>query len=184
MTTAIRLEFTPNPDTLKYVVSQPLMERGAASFRGADEARGLSPLAERLFEIDGVAGVMIGSDFVTLTVADPSLMGDVHGAVQKVIPEHLDGGGAVVSSTWQDRDHEGEHDDVSRQVIEILDAQIRPAVAMDGGDIVFDRFADGVVYLRMKGSCSGCPSSLATLKHGIEMRLRSAIPEVMEVRAV
>ncbi|MCB9825542.1 MAG: NifU family protein [Planctomycetes bacterium] len=184
MTVHVQLEFTPNPDTLKYTVSRPLLERGAASFDDAAEAAPLSPLAARLLGIQGVTAVMIGRDFVTLTVSDPTVMGDVHAVVLRDLPAWLDGGTEVVTSVWADRDHAGDYDDVAQQVIEILDAQIRPAVARDGGDIVFDRFDEGVVYLRMKGSCAGCPSSLATLKQGIEARLRQTIPEVLEVRAV
>ena len=180
----VQLEFTPNPDTLKYTVTRPLLERGAAAFTSPEQAEGLSPLASELFGIRGVAAVLVGHDFVTLTVSDPSAMGDVHAAVQTRLPAFLEGGGEVVTEAWRDRDHEGDFDEVAQQVIEILDAQIRPAVARDGGDIVFDRFDEGVVYLRMKGSCAGCPSSLATLKQGIETRLRQSIPEVAEVRAI
>jgi Fe-S cluster biogenesis protein NfuA len=180
----VQLEFTPNPDTLKYTVSRPLLERGAAAFTSAAEAAEDSPLAAALFGIHGVEAVMIGRDFVTLTVSDPSAMGDVHAAVQTQLPAFLDGGGEVVTDAWRDADHQGEYDEIAQQVIEILDTQIRPAVARDGGDIVFDRFEAGVVYLRMKGSCAGCPSSLATLKQGIETRLRQSIPQVAEVRAL
>ncbi len=183
MSVHVRLEFTPNPDTLKYTVSRPLLERGAASFSDPASAAADSPLAARLLGIRGVVAVMIGRDFVTLTVADPAAMGDVHAEVLRDLPRWLEEGVEVVTAAWADRDHTGEHDDVARQIIEILDAQIRPAVARDGGDIVFDRFDAGVVYLRMKGSCHGCPSSLATLKQGIESRLRQSIPEVLEVRA-
>lgn len=184
MTTQVQLEFTPNPDTLKYSVSKPLLERGAAFFKSAEEAEGLAPLATALFAIEGVSAVMIGTTFVTITVTDPAMMPAVHPAVMERLPAHLDADEAVVSEAWLDQDHTGDRSGVEAQIIEILDTQIRPAVAMDGGDIVFDRFENGVVFLEMKGSCHGCPSSLATLKQGIEGRLRQSIPEVLEVQAV
>ena len=184
MSTTIQLEFTPNPDTLKYSVSQPLMERGAAFFKSAEEVGDQSELASMLFEIDGICAVMIGTTFVTVTVSDPAKMPEIHPAVMQRVPAHLDAGKGIVSESWHDADHTGDHDGVSQQIIGILDEQIRPAVAMDGGDIVFDRFENGVVYLELKGSCHGCPSSMATLKQGIEVRLRQAIPEVLEVQAV
>ena len=184
MTTTVQLEFTPNPDTLKYRVSAQLLTSGAAFFQSPEEAEAYSPLASKLFVIDGVSAVMIGTDFVTVTVADPAKMPTIHPAVLEAVPSHLDAGGLAVTEAWRDEDHTGDHEGVSAHIIEILDSQIRPAVAMDGGDIVFDRFEGGVVYLQLKGSCHGCPSSMATLKQGIETRLRQEIPEVLEVQAV
>lgn len=184
MSTEVQLEFTPNPDTLKYSVSRPLLARGAAFFKTREEAHEASPLAAMLFDIEGVSAVMVGTTFVTITVADPAKMPEIHPAVMEQLPAYLDGDGAIVNETWLDQDHSGNHEGVAAQIVDILDAQIRPAVAMDGGDIVFDRFENGVVYLELKGSCHGCPSSMATLKQGIEVRLRQAIPEVLEVQAV
>ena len=184
MTTQVQLEFTPNPDTLKYSVTKPLLERGAAFFQSPEDAVDVAPLATMLFGIDGVSAVMIGTTFVTITVADPGKMPEIHPLVMERLPAHLDAGSAVVTEAWFDRDHRGDHDAVSQQIIDILDAQIRPAVAMDGGDIVFDRFENGIVYLELKGSCHGCPSATATLKQGIETRLRQEIPDVLEVQAV
>ncbi len=179
----VSLEFTPNPDTLKYAVSMPLLERGALEFVDA-EAAADSPLAQRLFEIEGVKAVMIAKDFVTITVADQDVMMETNTAVIDTLKEHLEAAQPVFTGELPASEHGAVGDEVSRKVVEILDAQIRPAVAMDGGDIVFDRFDGGIVYLQLKGSCSGCPSSMATLKHGIEQRLRMLVPEVREVQAV
>lgn len=181
MSVNVSLEFTPNPDTLKYTVSVPLLDRGALEFTSPEEAAE-SPLALRLFEINGVKAVMIGRDFVTITVADQDVMMEANTAVIAALKTHLEAGEAVFTGE-RPNEHGAATDEVSRKVVEILDAQIRPAVAMDGGDIVFDRFDGGVVYLQLKGSCSGCPSSMATLKHGIEQRLRMLVPEVQEVQA-
>jgi Fe-S cluster biogenesis protein NfuA len=183
MTIHVTLEFTPNPDTLKYTVSQPLLERGALDFTAADRADD-SPLATRLFGIDGVKAVMIGRDFVTVTVTSQEEMAAVNAAVPGRIREHLEAGEPVYTGSLPEQEHGEGNSPVARQIIEMLDQQIRPAVAMDGGDIVFDRFDDGIVYLELKGSCSGCPSSIATLKMGIEQFLRERIPEVREVQAV
>lgn len=183
MTVHVTLEFTPNPDTLKYVVSQRLLDRGALSFGSVAEAEG-APLAQALFALDGVAAVMIAQDFVTITVSDPQLMMDVNTAVTRLLKEHLEAGLPVVTAPLPDQEHGSDDSEVARKIKQILDDQVRPAVAMDGGDIVFDRFEQGVVYLELKGSCAGCPSSTATLKMGIEQHLREVIPEVEEVRAV
>jgi Fe-S cluster biogenesis protein NfuA len=183
MSVTVTLEFTPNPDTLKYAVSEPLLQRGALDFPTRDTA-GDSPLARYLFEVDGVDAVMIGRDFVTVTVTDAKSMPTVNGAMLERIKQHLDNGEPVFTGELPGSDHGVAGDPISQQIVEILDAQIRPAVAMDGGDIVFDRFESGVVYLHLKGSCAGCPSSMATLKHGVEQRLRQLVPEVSAVEAV
>ncbi len=183
MSVQIKLEFTPNPDTLKYSVDRALLERGAANFTSVAETEH-APLAARLFGIEGVSGVMIGKDFVTITVADQALMGGIHQGVLRELNAHLSSDEPVVTEAFQQGGHAGADSEVEQKIVEILDSQIRPAVAMDGGDIVFDRFEGGVVFLQMKGSCHGCPSSLLTLKQGIETRLKQSIPEVMEVQAV
>ena len=183
MSINVTLEVTPNPDTLKYNVSQPLLERGAIDFPTAADAHD-SPLADRLFAVEGVQGVMIGKTFVTITVAGPDKMMGVNAAVPTVLKEHLEAGEPVFTGEQPASDHGAQGTEVAQRIGEVLDAQIRPAVAMDGGDVVFDDFRDGVVYLELKGSCAGCPSSLATLKMGIEAHLREIIPEVQEVVAV
>ncbi len=184
MSISVTLEFTPNPDTLKYVVSERLLDRGALDFTDASKAAG-APLAERLFRVPGVKAVMIAKDFVTVTVTGQDVMMEVNTAMQHEIRDHLEAGEPVVTDALPAQDDHGADDSrVATQIKQILDQQVRPAVAMDGGDIVFDRFENGIVYLELKGSCQGCPSSTATLKMGIEQHLRELIPEVQQVEAV
>lgn len=185
MSITVTLEFTPNPDTLKYTVSQPLLERPAAyEFTDAAQTEG-APLAAALFAVEGVKGVMIAQDFVTVTVTGQDMLGPVNSAMLKEIPAHLEAGLPVVTSDYEPpSDHGEDNSQIAQQIKSILDQSVRPAVARDGGDIVFNRFEDGIVYLELKGSCSGCPSSTATLKMGIEHHLREMIPEVQQVEAV
>ncbi len=184
MSISVTLEFTPNPDTLKYVVSTQLLERGVLDFTDPSKVEG-APLAERLFRVDGVKAVMIAKDFVTVTVTSQDVMQTVHAAVVRDIRDHLESGEPVVTDALPAQEDHGADDSLAAQQIkQILDQQVRPAVARDGGDIVFDRFEDGIVYLELKGSCAGCPSSTATLKMGIEQHLREMIPEVQAVEAV
>jgi len=178
----VSLEFTPNPDTLKYTVNQQLLERGAENFLEAAKAEGRSPLAKRLFGVDGVKAVMVGPTFVTVTVTGQDKLMSVNTAMLREIRQHLEAGEPVVTGTRVESDHGAAgNSEIAQKIIDILDQQVRPAVAQDGGDIVFHKFEGGTVYLQMRGSCSSCPSSIATLKQGIEMRLRELIPEVNEV---
>jgi Fe-S cluster biogenesis protein NfuA len=178
----IQTEQTPNPATLKFLPGRDVLGRGTADFP-TPEAAVRSPLAQRLFEIEGVAGVFLGADFVTITkdgdrdwyLLKPSILG--------VIMEHFTAGRPVINETSADDNAAHEDDDeIVAQIKELLDTRVRPAVAQDGGDITFQGFENGIVYLNMKGSCAGCPSSTATLKAGIENMLRHYIPEVVEVR--
>ena len=183
----IQTEQTPNPATLKFLPGCAVMPSGTANFPDRGSAA-RSPLAERLFQLPEVTGVFLGSDFITVTKDAESEWYHVKPAVLAVIMEHFtagrpvinDGGGESAAGAGTD----GEDDEVVSQIKELLETRVRPAVAMDGGDIIFEDFAEGVVYLHMQGSCSGCPSSTATLKAGIENMLRHYIPEVLEVRAV
>ena len=187
MSVNIQLEWTPNPSTLKYVVDMPLLPKGAMNFTSADLAKDKAPLAERLFDIKGVSAVMVGTNFVTVTKGDEGEWDELNDGVMAAIDTHLSGGGVVVKpEVLAEREKQWAEGGggVEARIREILDAEIRPAVAMDGGDITLDRFEGGVVYLAMKGSCAGCPSSTATLKQGIESRLREAIPEVTEVVSI
>jgi len=179
----VTLEFTPNPDTLKYVVSQPILGRGVLDFTSSEQAEH-APLAKRLFAVPGVKAVMLAKDFVTVTVTGQDMLGPVNTAVLTGIKEHLESGEAIVDEDLALDQHGADDSLVAQQIKAILDEQVRPAVARDGGDIVFDHFEDGIVYLELKGSCSGCPSSTATLKMGIEQHLRELIPEVLQVEAV
>ena len=179
----IQTEQTPNPSTLKFLPGRVVMDKGTLDFAAVDSASN-SPLAKRLFAIEGVERVFFGSDFVTVTkaadkdwqVLKPSILGG--------IMEHYTSGEPVVAADGQASEAAAEDDEVVAQIKELLETRVRPAVAQDGGDIVFQDFRDGVVYLHMQGSCSGCPSSTATLKMGIENLLKHYVPEVVEVQAV
>jgi Fe-S cluster biogenesis protein NfuA len=162
------------------------MERGTADFPSAAAAAARSPLAERLFAQAGVTGVFLGSDFITVTKDEESDWYQLKPAILGVIMEHLTSGQPVIlaSAAEGETGSEEEDDEIVVQIKELLETRVRPAVAQDGGDIIFHDFADGIVYLHMQGSCSGCPSSTATLKAGIENMLRHYIPEVQEVRAI
>jgi Fe-S cluster biogenesis protein NfuA len=181
----IQTEQTPNPATLKFLPGCTVMEAGTANFpeRGAAER---SPLAERLFELPEVSGVFLGTDFITVTKNGDSEWHQLKPAVLAAIMEHFTAGRPVITGEAGEAagDADGEDDEIVAAIKELLEPRVRPAVAMDGGDITFEDFEDGVVYLHMQGSCSGCPSSTATLKAGIENMLRHYIPEVTEVRAV
>lgn len=181
----VSLEFTPNPNTLKYSVNRTLLDKGAVNFTKREDAEARSPLAAKLFGVPGIAGVMIGRDFVTVTKTEDGDWDVVHKSCSTLVESHLRSGERVVDEASLNQEaHKGGDSDIERKIREILDNEIRPAVAMDGGDITFERFEAGVVYLYMQGSCAGCPSSTATLKVGIETRLKDAIPEVTEVVAV
>jgi len=181
----IQTEQTPNPATLKFIPGRAVLDNGTFDFPTAESAA-TSPLAQRLFDVDGVTRVFLGSDFVTVTKAADIDWPVLKPAILGAIMEHFTSGQPVVSGAAKAEDSaspEAENE-VEAQIRDLLDTRVRPAVAQDGGDIVFQRFEDGVVYLHMQGSCSGCPSSTATLKMGIENLLRHYVPEVTEVRAV
>jgi Fe-S cluster biogenesis protein NfuA len=182
----IQTEQTPNPATLKFIPGRAVLDDGTADFAGADAAA-RSPLARRLFEVEGVTRVFLGSDFITVTKEAALDWQVLKPAVLGAIMEHYTSGEPVMGAA-ADRTTAGEpaaedEDEIVSQIRELLDTRVRPAVAQDGGDIIFQRFEDGIVYLHMQGSCSGCPSSTATLKMGIENMLRHYVPEVVEVRA-
>ena len=184
----VSLEFTPNPNTLKYSVNRELLERGAANFTKKEDADARSPLAAKLFAIPGIAGVMIGKNFVTVTKTDEGDWDVVHKTCSSALEQHLAKGEQILSEAAvagaSTDAHKGGTTEIENKIRQILDNEIRPAVAMDGGDITFDKFENGTVYLYLQGSCAGCPSSTMTLKMGIETRLREAIPEVQEVVSV
>ncbi len=181
----INLEFTPNPNTLKYSVNRQLIEAGAVNFTRLVDAEAASPLAAKLFNIPGICGVMVGRDFITVTKTEEGDWDVVHKTSSSIIEQHLTAHEPVMKGDYlQAAAHKGGGTEIENKIREILDNEIRPAVAMDGGDITFEKFEDGVVYVYLQGSCSGCPSSTATLKMGIERRLQEAIPSVREVVAV
>ncbi|WP_454683719.1 NifU family protein [Ancylobacter moscoviensis] len=182
----IQTEATPNPATLKFLPGRTVLGHGTFEARDAGEAA-RSPLAVRLFEVPGVTGVFFGSDFVTVT-KEKGEWAHLKPAILGAIMEHFVSGQPILPE-----DHEHAADDaffeekdagVVDTIRELIDTRVRPAVANDGGDITFRGYKDGVVFLAMKGSCSGCPSSTATLKNGIENLLRHFVPDVVEVRPV
>jgi Fe-S cluster biogenesis protein NfuA len=182
----IQTESTPNPATLKFLPGQTVLELGTADFPSA-EAAAKSPLAKRIFAAGGVTGVFFGNDFVTVTKAEGTDWPHIKPQILGAIMEHFQSGQPVIEGEQAvsgHAEHTGEDGDIVRQIKELLDTRVRPAVAQDGGDITFHGFDRGVVYLHMQGSCAGCPSSTLTLKMGIENLLRHYIPEVREVRPV
>ena len=181
----IQTEHTPNPATLKFLPGREVMAAGTADFRDT-EAAARSPLARRLFEVPGVTGVFFGSDFITVTAPDAD-WAELKTEILAGIMDHFTSGQPVVdpgAEAMVGADAAGEEDEIAAQIKELLDTRVRPAVAQDGGDIVYHGFKDGVVYLHMQGSCAGCPSSVLTLKHGIENLLRHYVPEVTEVQQI
>ena len=180
----IQTEPTPNPATLKFLPGRAVMESGTANFTDAADAK-LSPLAERLFALEGVTGVYLGADFITVSKAADLDWLRFKPVVLAAIMDHFTSGQPVMTGAAPTADASGDQDDdVVSQIKELLETRVRPAVAQDGGDIIFHSFEDGVVYLTMQGSCSGCPSSTATLKAVIENMLRHYIPEVRAVSPV
>jgi len=183
----IQTESTPNPATLKFLPGQTVLEAGTADFPSAETAE-KSPLAQRIFAVQGVEGVFFGHDFVTVTKAEDVDWDHVKPAILGAVMEHFQSGAPVMGEdeTGADGHAEftGEDSAIVGQIKELLDTRVRPAVAQDGGDITFHGFDKGVVYLHMQGACAGCPSSTLTLKMGIENLLRHYIPEVTEVRPV
>lgn len=188
MSVNIQLEWTPNPSTLKYVVDRRLLAGGAVNITSREDAQAKSPLASKLMDVRGVTAVMIGTNFVTVTKGEEGEWDEMNDAVMSTLDTHLTANEPVVDeaalAAARQATAGGDGGSVVGRIQDVLDNEIRPAVAMDGGDITLDRFEDGIVYLHMKGSCAGCPSSTATLKMGIESRLREIIPEVVEVVSV
>lgn len=182
----IQTEATPNPATLKFIPGKPVLSDGTADFRKKDAAA-TSPLATRLFDIDGVEGVFLGSDFISVTKG-PAEWQHLKPMILGAIMEHYLSGDSVAGASGANDTDQGTFDPKDAEIVatikELLETRVRPAVAQDGGDIIFSGFRDGVVYLHMRGACSGCPSSTATLRHGIENLLRHFCPEVQEVQAV
>jgi Fe-S cluster biogenesis protein NfuA len=184
----IQTEPTPNPATLKFMPGKTVLGDGTVDFRDKSEATA-SPLAQRLFDVDGVAGVFLGSDFISVTKSEADEWQHIKPAILGAIMEHYMSGAPVIAdgaSSEEDahEDYDAKDEDTVRTIKELLDTRVRPAVANDGGDITFRGFREGVVFLHMRGACSGCPSSTATLRHGIENLLKHFCPDVQEVRPV
>ncbi len=180
----IQTEATPNPATLKFLPGRPVLGEGVLDIPDPSGAE-KSPLAERLFALPGVTGVFLGSDFITVTKADGEWQ-HIKPAILGAIMEHFMSGAPMLAAgagtAAADEFFEAKDADIVATIKELIETRVRPAVANDGGDITFRGFKDGIVFLDMKGSCSGCPSSTATLKHGIQNLLRHFVPDVVEVR--
>lgn len=182
----IQTETTPNPATLKFLPGRTVLSEGTLDIRSRDEAA-QSPLAERLFEVPGINGVFFGSDFVTVTKSEgewqhlkPAILGALMEHFMSDAPLLRAGATAAADDEFFD----AADTEMVETIKELIETRVRPAVANDGGDITFRGFKDGIVYLSMKGACSGCPSSTATLRHGIQNLLRHFVPEVNEVRPI
>lgn len=190
----IETETTPNPATLKFLPGRPVMESGTREFTSPEDAEA-SPLADAIFATGEVTNVFFGSDFVSVSAAPGAEWASLRPQVVAILLDHFvseaplfaGGSAAGISVPADDPDEDIGDDpadaDVVAQIKELLETRVRPAVAGDGGDIRYRGFREGVVYLAMQGACSGCPSSTATLKHGIEGLLKHYVPEVVEVRA-
>jgi Fe-S cluster biogenesis protein NfuA len=183
----IQTEATPNPATMKFIPGRMVLEHGTREFKSAEDARAASPLAARLFEIEGVNGVFLAYDFISVSKADGDWQ-HLKPAVLGAIMEHYMSGAPVVAdeaATIADEgDYAAEDAGLVDKIKDLLETRVRPAVASDGGDIAFQGYRDGVVYLKMRGACAGCPSSTATLRHGIQNLLKHFVPEVREVQQV
>jgi Fe-S cluster biogenesis protein NfuA len=183
----IQTEQTPNPATLKFLPGREVVAGAVLDFTDPERVEA-SPLARRLFTVEGITGVFLGADFITVTKAEGQDWYVLKPAVLGAIMEHYLSGDPVVEPDVELADDKGaasdEDDALVRQIRELIETRVRPAVAQDGGDITFRGFERGVVYLHMRGSCAGCPSSTITLKNGIENLLRYYVPEVSEVRSL
>lgn len=192
-TMLIETEPTPNPATVKFLPGRAVMGSGTRDFASPEEAEA-SPLANALFSLGDVTGVFFGGDFVSVTIASGSEWSDVKPDILATLLEHFSANmplfaPGTAAEIAVPADDDGFADDpadaeIVEQIRDLIETRVRPAVANDGGDIVYRGFDKGTVYLKMQGACSGCPSSSATLKNGIEQLLKHYVPEVTEVRAV
>jgi Fe-S cluster biogenesis protein NfuA len=180
----IQTEETPNPATLKFLPGVSVMQTGTAEFSDAACAAH-SPLAEKIFTLEGIKDVFFGHNFISVTKDHNSDWHHLKTPILGFIMDHFTMGMPLLKDTYRTAPKASNFDDaITNQIIELLDTRVRPAVAQDGGDIEFHDYSEGVVFLRMRGACAGCPSSEATLKMGIENMLKHFVPEVREVRAV
>ncbi len=181
----IQTEATPNPASMKFLPGREVTATGVVDFTDAAAAEA-SPLAQRVFAVDGVSGVYLGRDFITVTKEAELEWQLLKPAVLGAIMEHFMSGepNVLTDALPSEASSDDDDDEVVRTIKELIDQRVRPAVAQDGGDITFHGFERGVVYLHMRGACSGCPSSIVTLKNGIENLLRYYVPEVVEVRSL
>ena len=180
----IQTEGTPNPNALKFALDKILLEKGTYNFPDKESSKD-SPLANRIFNISSVKEVFIGKDFITISKHPDTNWDTIYDKLIESINNHFDSGEPVVHNTIDSKDTTSTSDsEVKRRIHELLDSQIRPAVASDGGDVIFDSYEDGILKLHLQGACSTCPSSIMTLKVGIESMLKKQIPELKEVISV
>ena len=183
----IQTEITPNPMTLKFIPGRVVMEKGTAFFPSKEKTLN-SPFAKRLFKVDGVEGVFFGADFITITKNQDSEWDLIKPMILGAITDHYSSNDSIIikknKKNNELKDSKNLDSEIVKQIKELIETRVRPAVAMDGGDIVFENYENGIVYLHMQGSCAGCPSSMATLKNGIENMLKHYVPEVTEVRPI
>jgi Fe-S cluster biogenesis protein NfuA len=180
----IYTEITPNPATLKFITTQQLVQNGVADFPDASSAEGISAFAGHLFKYPFVNGVFIGRNFVTVTKGEAARWEDVIPVVKEDMKTWITAGKPLVDKEEALAPATEDTDEIVQRIKTLIEEQVRPAVAMDGGDIIYEDFTEGVVKLRLRGSCSGCPSSMVTLKMGIENMLKRMVPEVQAVEAV
>lgn len=182
----IQTQDTPNPSTIKFLPGQTVLPAGTAEFKSPDSATGHSPLAERLFTLQGVTGVFFGKDFISVTKSGDTDWSMLKSMILAVLMDHFSSNQPILIETAStpETTNTGDEDEIVLQIKELIETRVRPSVMMDGGDIVFDSFEDGVVFLQLRGACSGCPSATMTLKSGIENMLKHFIPEVTEVQAI
>lgn len=182
----IQTEETPNPNALKFLPGSEVSPSGPVFFNSNEEAIQRSSLAAKIFQIGNVEAVFYGTDFITVTKSQETNWNLLKPEILMVIMDHLVAGMPVFDepqNTFKEIDTDG-MSDVEKQIVEIIETRVRPSVAMDGGDIIYQGFENGVVYLQLRGACSGCPSSSITLKNGIESMLQHFVPEVISVEAV
>ena len=182
----VQTEITPNPLTLKFIPGRIVMDNGTLFYKNIEEAKD-SPFAKKLFNIEGIEGVFFGSDFITITKKQEVNWDTLKPLVLGVISDFYSSNEKIIKKSESNQNQKKElskDTDIVKKIIELIETRVRPAVAMDGGDIIFEKFESGIVYLHMQGSCAGCPSSTATLKSGIENMLKHYVPEVSEVKPV
>lgn len=184
----IQTEATPNPNTLKFLPGQDVLGDKTAFFTSKDNAAE-SPLALALFELPDIRAIFYGSDFITVTKTEASSWEVLKAQILTTIMEHYQSGNPLMLAAGapkaaSEKTYDAEEQEIVDQIKELLETRVRPAVAQDGGDIIFHSYGEGIVKLEMHGACSGCPSSTATLKSGIENMLKHYVPEVIAVEAV
>ena len=183
----IQTELTPNPLTIKFLPGRVVMEKGTIFYEDNKDIKS-SPLAKRLFGLEGVESVFLGNDFISVTKKEPIDWQVLKPIILGSITDHYNANEKIYIPNLDDQKNDSEENnndsDIVKQIKELIETRVRPAVAMDGGDIIYEGFKEGVVFLKMQGACSGCPSSTATLKMGIENMLKHYVPEVKEVRPV